>query len=450
MQALSCKKLLNLREKIKEAKEILYHEFSVLDEWKTNFRSCLMRYILQLSNPSQQRAEELPAEASQPQPAAGLLLTEEEDLGEGKKQVIEIMGTITQMMAQKKGPSNLSSFHTARLFLIASTLMEQYSSELPGTHEINLLYKNKEQLKTTPAERLLLFRTVMHDIYDVIPGWFFLREPILSQKESARMIFDIALHDENLTIQKNVRELLESARIVPPEDDAPEMLISILQENDGPTRRAGLSYFKSVTSLEVVTLVEQYLKDHDPDLLPDAELIGSILATRKDPEAALAATLRGGTEITEEFRKEIGKKVSDLSVTLLKEAGLHTDHWIRLLAIEELFRRKTLTKEEISAFIMDPSPAIKAAAYRELIQLGTEFEPEQIRNAFKSGPPPANALSQAIIPPYEDDLILELFRRYPIERLRQLIDWYSVNGKLHTEPWSKNILKRLPPKFAPI
>lgn len=420
------------KEEIKDGKEILYHEFSVLEEWKGKFRACLMRYILQLNNSSQQYAETLPAEASQPQSSAGTSPAEGEDLGgEGNEQAIEVMGIIARAMAQRESSSSiLSPFQTARLFLIASSFMEQYSQALLGTHEINLLYKNKEQLKTTPSERILLFRTMMQDIYDVIPGWFFFQESLLSDEELTRMVFETALHDGNSSIRANVWTLLGGASIAPPEEEAYRMLLMVLREADGSARKAGVSYFKSVASLDQVILIEQYLNENEPDLLPDVKQIEAILVARKDPETALAAVLRGNTEITEEFKGEVRKQISTISVALLKEAALHTDHWIRLLAIEELLRRQILTNKEITDFITDPSLAVKTAVFRELIRRGVEYDPEQIQNAYKPEPSSAKALGLLVASLDADDLILEIFRHYPAERLLQLIDWYSTNGRI--------------------
>ena len=72
----------------------------------------------------------------------------------------------------EQGTEALAPFHVARVHLLAMTLAATHSSEEPLTnHQVNYLYKHGDDLKLTPHEAILLWKTVVTDSLDSKPGW---------------------------------------------------------------------------------------------------------------------------------------------------------------------------------------------------------------------------------------------------------------------------------------
>jgi hypothetical protein len=68
--------------------------------------------------------------------------------------------------------SSLDQFQVVRMFLTSKAWLSQINHELLSTHEIHLLYMERERLEIVGPEYEIIMRTIIGDRFSLISGWY--------------------------------------------------------------------------------------------------------------------------------------------------------------------------------------------------------------------------------------------------------------------------------------
>jgi Domain of unknown function (DUF4062) len=218
------KRVLEFRKSEEALQEVLFKSVRDLDDWKIKLQTWFFEHIFE-------RAQLPPVS---PQPASTVPPFESPSLlphtsGESRaelaanrqlKRLVALLGQALEGGAVEFSAgvdSPLREFDVARLFLLSATLSSRrYTREVLGTHEVNLLYKYREQLETAPEEDIELIRATIGDISDVKPGWFWFR--VMEEEIVPEFLFSFVIEDGSDEVRAGALNLLTAGGINIPED----------------------------------------------------------------------------------------------------------------------------------------------------------------------------------------------------------------------------------------
>jgi HEAT repeat protein len=124
---------------------------------------------------------------------------------------------------------------------------------------------------------------------------------------------------------------------------------------------------------------------------------------------------------------ELLPKASEIHLKTLRKAKEHVNSDIKFFAVSELIRRGELTAEEANELLQDKDSSVKAAAYRFLIERGTEFDPDKLVSDLPDDSFSRQSSRKIIVRPSpwfdRNEILRAFFSRYDFERLLKLTDW---------------------------
>lgn len=354
-----------------------------------------------------------------------------------------LLEAFTSLVGQLQNPDHsksietlygLDQFQIVRGYLLTTTLMSSLSpSTTLGSQETNQLYAYREKLAASPQERLLLFRAILKDDNDVIPGWYWLWW--LEDELMRDALFERALDDLTPSIRVRAWEMLTATKLAPPVDEEArlEMISRGLSDSYELARRAVATYLGAVGGEKDLQILEAALKDDRSTLVRQEALVSRLLIlARYKPDQVLTGSLpelqSDKYKICEELRVNV-EKVDDEILLSVKDIEFEG---VRLLVLEELIKRGLLTKEAAASMTEDSSGKVAQLVYKFLADRGEKLDPSEIyRNVddetqyLQFSPPLAY-----MRPPYADRqaLVLRAIQDYPEEQLSKLSQWESDIG----------------------
>jgi Domain of unknown function (DUF4062) len=442
------KRVLDFQKSQVAAKELLFKNFDDVDDWRTQLNKYLLRYILKLAMPTGLPLEkELSVSSPMPQEGEASVpssLESESNEYPALVQCKNLMSSINRAMASAdfnfpiEGEREKDEFYAARLQLLAKTwLSSRYTNEQLTVHELNLLYRHRDQLQATGIEATLILETVLGNLFDTTPGWFWFKG--LTSDAIEQFLFYAAFNGRDVDVRKQAVEMIKAIDTSRPIEFAQrkEAVATILNDQSEEVRQAGLKYIEAIAKTEDIPYIDSLLPGQDASVRNEAERVKLVIASRENPQKVLQefATNQLSTFLaigTNSLLREISNNLSSIAKEVLfsivqnQSLGIT----IRTFALKELSRRNLLPKETLQALFADSSIHIKAACFEELIKLGERLDPQAIRDAL---PRPDSGQYATSEHPDADSLILKLFQSFPFQELEQLVDWYTENGRIAYE-----------------
>lgn len=219
------KKVIEFQESQIQLGEVRFAKVKDTEDWKERLQLWLPQRLLEFTSQhpeiSHQRAIAPPTLNS----AVTGLLEERSSLAAGFAIPPQLKATAAALgsavaheslgLFDKEGA--LSEFEVARLFLLCGTLISRrYTHQVFGPHEINLIYKHRNELNLAPDESLEILRSVVGGEKDVIPGWFWFRD--VGKDEIYDLLFRLAIDDLSDNVRIGALDLLTLSRFEIPHE----------------------------------------------------------------------------------------------------------------------------------------------------------------------------------------------------------------------------------------
>jgi HEAT repeat protein len=434
-------KVIVFRQKQIEQKQVLYHEFSNIEQWKSLLRNWVLEYVFSQS-PSLNVAPESAA-------SAGIVMSSSEapqqrdesdksTIQPARDQVIGILNAIESRARQagsndmSLGTESLEPFDIVRHLLLSTTLMSlQMQSTMLGVHEVQKLYLYRQRLELLQAERMLIFRMLLNDDDGLVPGWYW--STWLDEEMLQRSLFYFAFRDRNVNVRIRARELLASARIPPPEDlSVRETYLKAIASDESPhVRKAGVGYLGAVGDRRDLPTIKKEISEW---LIGQEATVSRLLVlARTSPAQVLTESINQHLADKDKVISELSSNVDKITneSLLLTLRSSEADEDFKVFAIEELQRRGELTGETAASLLDGSKGRVAELCYRRLIDQGQRFPVDDIY--LKVGDDTFSRQYSRDIGrnrEYADSsaVILEMYKTYSAEELWALVDWNSEFG----------------------
>jgi HEAT repeat protein len=424
-------------------REVFFKEFANDSDWRELFLELLSRYLLKIALPRIQEASgSLPTGANSTTTASSVQdVTTPSPVSAhasgGHLQLRGLAGKVTDILNNSDIDSEsqllpLDQFEIARLYLLASTLMsENYTGDLIGVHEINVMYLQRETIEVTGYEKSLLLRTLVGNTNNTVPGFYWFRDLSLDQ---FILLLSFFISDSNNSVRLRAIRLLEQLNVSPSEvfTGRIEALLAVLKDEDYTIRAAGFRYFASAGTTEDIPLLNSLAEDESNSYLRNEAIFarGAIYA-KTDPERSFAELVANPQLNIKEYLKFLATRASGVSTEALISAVKSTSEYVREFALSELRRRGELSVELANSMLADSSEAVREICYLWLIEQGEQVDPSAMMKNLKGQWSTRRRMAPSTSITSEENpnaVIMALLQKLPLEELNSLVDWYEFIG----------------------
>lgn len=445
-------RVLEFRQKQVAAREFLFKDFQAVDDWERLFRGWLETHLANL-------VKRMPPQAATPAEAREISSQKSHRLPSGTRRKLRRKGeklspgqlartieTISRAIREGKldevGPvgRGMNEFDLARLSLCSETFL---SSRLPSTllenHTLHVLFRHKERLEFTPAERHFVLRTIIGDPSDLAAGWFWFRdekEAHIASLGPSVFLPAFATTDANEWVRKRAYVLMNAASIYPDADVADTLLRAALSEQDERVRASAMELLSDRGNREAVDEIRK--AEMDADARKGLAMVRLSILARSNPAGVLVQLIDASEEAErpvfdyvmshDKYKvvlRELQRQATAIGSGILRRMLALVDPEVREFAAKEMVKRGEILREQAVSMLEDESPTIRTIALEWLINHTAPYDENQFAKTVK-GPD----RGEAIQPEESYRLKMEFFRRMPEDALVTRIDWYDADGPL--------------------
>ena len=433
-------KVLEFRNRQTSLREVLYKEVSDGDDWKSKLTHWLWFYVSsRLSAASEPPQPQQPASNPDLQSieAPGSHPSDDQTEIEATQQLLVSATSLTkaikntELEAVRREKGALQEFDVARLFLLSGSMMFRwYTGDTFQTHETNLIYRHRRRLEPIPIEHFQLFRALVSDASDVVPGWFWFAE--MTPDTVREQLLVLAEQDASVDVRRRALWLLREARI-----PLPEHLWAALPlwESEDSVRSAAYRYLATIADETVLPLLEELSTSENEPVASSAREARFAVFMRFSPKDAFSQMIETGRYASDAKLRLLAEKASAISDgELLKGTGNHWGH-IREFSVKELASRGRLPKDLAEQLTTDPSVAIRKIVFTELAKGGNPINFDQVKKALAKENPQANSFAALFGEQKAEEgdassVILTYYRVQNPELAAAAVEWFGIDGVL--------------------
>jgi Domain of unknown function (DUF4062) len=409
-------KVLQFKNACISEKQILFKEFGTTEEWANLLRNDLLLHLLRLnkSGSNEPAGDGLPLDGLQPgrsRSEAAVIVQAEVTTSPSLLPLSDVLRDLAVGANPQSYATQHGGLFSARLYLIGLALLaeSQTSSGLVGTHEINTLYRLRNEFEPLAIERALLSRTILADRADVKPGWYwFSQEPSVQHN----LLFSYALSDDDYEVRKGAFAELTRGSVV--RDDWTAALFSANTAEAQPlqVQSAYWAYLVAIVAPVHRNLLER-MQGSEANREQVADLL-RIIRIVSEPNAVLAEVATAPKPPSSRLAVELRVNIDRIDQAVLVAAFSSRHDIVRELIAVELARRH-LFDDVRPAAQRDTLESIRVLEYRDRLQLAP---------AGSEPPPLPNDLS------YENSkaLGLERIQNLSYDQLSSRIEWFNIDG----------------------
>lgn len=354
----------------------------------------------------------------------------------GEQQIVETVGDLNKAVGNPnfadglRFSGSLDDFQLLRLKLLATCWLQSLPDNALDNHEFNRLYLGRERLEATRPELLMFLRILVNDSSGFVPGWYW--QAAFEETTLERVILHLALTDSLSAVRQAAFGLLSSAAVPVPEGAEQSIALVVTNDSAVEVRRAAVRYLGHVGDEGHLHIVGSALVDGDEAVSRQAKDSKFLILARNAPDRALKELLSDSGVSVEEILSELVPRIDEVTSATLTSALENSNDAIRLITIKQLRRRGALTVESASRHKEDKSDAVKAEAYRFVIESDVPLESEEI--AFKVPDDPVRRwMSRSLVARREsiidrNEIVLSYYRRFDLEQLLPMAQWKEWGG----------------------
>lgn len=429
-------KVLEFKQRQMEAGEVLFQRIRDASDWKYQLPFWLLQYLLNLTSPASGPESEpatLTPSIQMDNVTAAQISDPTEQNGRVPQQIKDLVGILNNVIKNGKlefslqEENLLQEFEIARLHLLSSTWMYgRYTGDLLESHEINKLYKYREQLEMTADERLQLFRALIADRSDIKPGWFWF--PEISPYAVEGRLLNLIARDSSEEVKVNSLRILTAARITIPND-----LWSILPLLDESflLRGAAYEYLSSLSDPDLLVFLDDLIEHEKPDIAEEAYAAKTKILLRSNPTEAFDGILKRFPYIPNDLMTLMIMAASQISDESLLMGVKSDSGQLREFSVSELVRRGNLLPELAKRLTEDLSVKVRELAFQYLASRGEELDFKKVKESLAIEKPRGylDLFSPTTEPtPDVDSIVSSFYRSQSTEKLLQSVEWFSVAG----------------------
>jgi hypothetical protein len=344
-----------------------------------------------------------PAEGEQPNRRAG-------DAAEQAGAALAELRALLLDVAQEPAISPPLAIRRAHI-AAATALASLSSTSIYGVHELNGLYRTRDNLQLSADEvRHLLRSVIAHLDDDVAPGWYWLRGARAA--ESHEMLVEFALADPDPHLRATSLKILAKARRKLAPRSVKALVAAGLDSKPGHVRRASLQLLAAKGDTRLLSKLSSELgRDSDEAVLE--------VRSREAPSAALRALVADPLSHNDAIEEHLLARSKALPASTLRAGVTASYYRVQLLCLRALERSNRLRRTDLSALLSDNNGKVRDEALRIAIRKNWQVDQQIADDIVSKSDLDFYALS---------DLQLEYFQTLGRDELKNRLKWIGGNG----------------------
>jgi hypothetical protein len=407
------KRVLAFKQAQIAARIVLFKEFKDERDWATQLRGWLMTHIGQLIMGEMEALRQLPQAESSMSPgviggaapvsigvSASPNCAADSASSAIPPQLREVAVKFFQAVTSGDESSffeimsSLDQFQTARMFLTAKAWLSQVIHELLSTHEIHLLYADREQLELLAPEHEIVIRTIIGDRFATTTGWYWFSD--FEAPGLTAYLCDRAMRDPLAEMRARAIDLLNDASLYLPEGRLLGFVESILNDTDEDVQKAAIEYLANSGNPVLLSVLLEKSVRNDP-FGRSAYMAALRLEILVDPMAAFTRISSDPNTVNTEILQRLEQHIAHIPSARLVPAMESANRGIRGLVARTLLERGELSADRATLLLTDESFRVRQTALEAPIQQGAQLSPDAIFQHLKE-PPPAEGQCGTLAP----------------------------------------------------
>lgn len=299
-------------------------------------------------------------------------------VSEKKNTLLGVVDKVSSLIKNKE-KINFSDFEKARLFLYSSALLyeESLPSQILPNHELQLLYKFKEEVQAVQAEGVLILRTLLSDIDDIMVGWYWL-SGLKNSQFFLKLSFHFLQNDSSDEVRIGALEIINKFW-----DNQFFTQLEPLTKTASVTVKSHLlKTIKNHPHKLAVKIVDALLNPENIALSDEAMNAKMHILTQIDPGKALAFLMENKDKKELFYKDSLLKRASIQNLKTLLEK--RRDDYLGGSILKELLSRDAVSEEEQQTILEGKNSSFrglvienrvengKITSYREIEKLGKD------------------------------------------------------------------------------
>jgi hypothetical protein len=418
-------RVLAFRKEQREAKQLLYKEFSNIRVFRELIREALPEYVLQLATDARtpRSPSQAPGVITARTPEASDRSAEPPAYTAEISKLAETLRSLASGHLEAIIPRDqVKASDAARLYLVGKSVVSSaYTSAAAGVHELNLAYKHIPHVDLSPAERRLIFRSMLVDNSDIIPIWLWFSA--LTRPELQAVLAHSVWYDVIEAVRTGALDCARGAnlRLSSSQQEFTDLMIKLI--SDDGVRAKALEYLTAVAKRNDISILKRAVPDSGSPLFAGVQRAKRVILYRVKPAEGFKLILKDPNPDKPEL--ELVKNiVCDLPATLLRTALAHPSAGIREIAGRELLSRNQLSTEQAAIMSEDENPKVREVGLLQRVRSGETLDIDALRSSEPKARSPFDTEPRLDL----RQILREQLNKLPQEQLMARVDWWSLDG----------------------
>ena len=321
-----------------------------------------------------------------------------------------------------------------RLLLLASALFaERYQGNLLGSHEVNLIYRQKTWL-LTGSERRLILRCMLGLRGDICPGWRWFS--LWDESKVNEVVEGLARTDPEEYVRYSAFSLMADLRLTVSKDT----LERGLADYEPLVRIAAVKALRSTGDVSYLELLSNVLRDTETVVQQAAGQARIEMLFSADPRKGLEELVSSGLGVPAGVRERFESDDILIDGEVLRALLDRSAGQTRSLIAGYLRKKGELREDACRKLLLDPSRTVRKEAILGLVELGVPFDKGCLEGMS------IKTRDEAILIMFED------LAKHDPAQLGQYLDWYEPVAHIAygvlAERQSEIVMSRIRPDLA--
>lgn len=399
-------KVIAFKKKIIDEKTLLFQNFENKEVFESVIRKCISSYVLdQIDLDTQPQATHAPD--AEVETTKNEKNKEEFNSAPIQGKSANFIKSILQRIGDGSNIAKLEPFEVARLRLIANGLGDsQNDNSYLGTHDANLIYKNKDKCKLQSNELLTLLQAGARNLkHENTPIWHWLKHPDNAYFDLSFLTLTIPQNDHTI-----INSILDLMTLTETKIETKELLSrqSYIQNwlSEGKSfsvKNAALRYLCENGLEEDLVEIQKEINRNDSQTIALAHEAYVSIKIKTGLSAGLKAINDlQPTELSGSIIDRLFKNHSHIPTEDLYKIAENRNKIVREKSIKALISRDLLSTQQIELLQQDPEPNVRALTIPALLKQGaglSESEAKAIIIKVPSKPTSEEMLAWSIAQP---------------------------------------------------
>lgn len=381
------KRVLEFKNEITNSRNLLYKEFVSTQDWSRDLQKWLLKRVAQLAKQqvdlSAQSANPDEATRAAPTPT-GARDDTHEPLPADLREAVQTLARATRKTQQALDDTLADELTLVRLQVLAESYTTFRTGGVLHGQTVVSAYANRNKLTPTPTERFALFRTILADGADIIPGWFWFAD----LDSLPDRLLEITTGEQNDSVRAGALRALSWGAALPKAARKPDTAARLLGDASPRARDEAIRMYASLATAEDVTLLDNLTNSPEPLVQSSAAQAKLHVLARISPTDFITSSADDSSNLSvvDSASGYLAVRAPDLASDTLRHGLTHRSRRVRYITSLELARRNELSQNEASSLLSDESLRVRNVAARRLIDLNASPSWADLKAALPSSP----------------------------------------------------------------